>query len=291
MSLLVTGGSGQLAQALAALGARVVGRPNFDFDRPETIATIFAAAAPSLVVNAAAYTAVDAAENDAASAMRANCTGPEMLARLCAQAGIPLIHLSTDYVFDGSKGAPYMESDPTAPLGVYGRSKLAGEQAVLAACPRAIVLRTSWVYAARGKNFVRTMLGAAAKTNHLRVVADQTGCPTAAIDLADTIMAIATRIARDGWRDAYAGIFHAAGMGATTWHGFATAIFATAEKHGMAPPVVEAISTADWPTPVRRPTDARLDCGKLESVFGLRLPPWQDSLARVIGAICATPGK
>jgi len=287
MSLLVTGGSGQVARALGALGVRVVGRPDFDFDRPETIAVVFAAEKPSLVVNAAAYTAVDAAEGDAEAAFRANRDGPGELARLCAAAGIPLLHLSTDYVFDGSKGAPYVEDDPVAPLGVYGRSKLAGEQAVLSGCPRAIILRTSWVYAATGKNFVRTMLGAATKTNRLRVVADQRGCPTAAVDLADVILTIAGRIGRDGWREDFAGVFHAAGTGATTWHGFAHAIFAETAAHGMAAPVVEAISTADWPTPVRRPADSRLDCGKLASVFDLSLPPWQESLARVVREILA----
>jgi len=285
MNVLVTGGSGQVASALAARGTRVVGRPAFDFDRPETIDAVFHAAAPSLVVNAAAYTAVDAAENDEAAAMRANRDGPARLAALCARAGVPLIHISTDYVFDGSKGAPYAESDPVAPLGVYGRSKLAGEQAVLASGARAIVLRTAWVYAANGRNFVRTMLNAAAKTNHLRVVADQRGTPTAADDLADVILAIAARIARDGWRDAFAGIFHATNQGATTWRGFALAIFEEAARHGLTPPTVDAIATADWPTPVRRPADSRLDCAKLNAVFGLALPPWRDSLARVIDEI------
>ena len=296
MSLLVTGGTGQVGSALGALGARVVGRPAFDFDRPESIQAVFAAAAPTLVVNAAAYTAVDAAETDEAAAFRANRDGPAALARLCEGAGIPLIHLSTDYVFDGSKGAPYVETDPVAPLGVYGRSKLAGEQAVLEACPRAIILRTSWVYAATGKNFVRTMLGAARTNSRLRVVADQQGCPTAAADLAAAILAIATRIGREGWRNEFGGVFHAAGAGATTWHGFAAAIFADAARYGQTPPTIEAITTADWPTPVRRPADSRLNCDKLEQAVGLRLPPWQASLARVVDQIFAksgpaTPGK
>ncbi len=291
MSLLVTGGSGQVARALAARGARVVGRPAFDFDRMETVEAIFKAAPPSLVVNAAAYTGVDAAEGDEATALRANRDGPAALARLCAEAGIPLVHLSTDYVFDGSKGAPYVESDPVAPLGAYGRSKLAGEQAVLEACPRAIVLRTSWIYAATGRNFVRTMLGSAANTRRVRVVADQQGNPTAADDLADVILAIVGRIERDGWRGEFAGIFHSAGNGAVTWHGFALAVFAEAARHELASPAVEAITTEDWPTPVRRPPDSRLDCTKLNAVFGLRLPPWKESLARVVDAIFATREK
>jgi dTDP-4-dehydrorhamnose reductase len=293
MTILVTGGSGQLALAFdaaaAASGRSVtrVGRPGFDFDRPASIDDAFAAAAPSLVVNAAAYTAVDAAEDDADSAYRANRDGPAALARLCAGAGIPLIHVSTDYVFDGTKGTPYVETDPTAPTGVYGASKLAGEQAVLAACPRAIVLRTSWVYSPTGKNFVRTMLGAARKTDRLRVVADQTGCPTTAADLADAILAIAARLGSEGWHDRYAGVFHAAGTGFTTWHGLAIAALEEATRHGRPMPTVEPIATADWPTRARRPADSRLDCGKLGAVFGVALPPWRGSLARTVDAIIA----
>ncbi len=199
MTILLTGGTGQLATALAEAGGglvRRVGRPEFDFDHPETVEAAFRAAAPSLVVNAAAYTAVDAAETDTEAAYRANRDGPALLARLCAEAGVPLIHVSTDYVFDGLKGAPYVEDDPTSPTGVYGASKLAGEQAVLESGARAIVLRTSWVYAATGKNFVRTMLGAAQRMPRLRVVADQKGCPTNAADLAAAILTIAARLER-----------------------------------------------------------------------------------------------
>ena len=192
--ILVTGGHGQLASALAQHpDVTVVGRPEFDFDRPETIDAAFAAAKPACVINAAAWTAVDAAETDPEGATRANCDGPAWLARLCAEAGIPLIHVSTDYVFDGDKGAPYVETDPTGPTGVYGSTKLAGEAAVLTACPRAIVVRTAWVYSATGKNFVRTMLTLGKTRDHLRVVADQRGCPTAAADLADIVLGIAPR--------------------------------------------------------------------------------------------------
>ena len=262
-SILVTGGAGQLATALQQEGGaavRVVGRPEFDFDRPETLAAVFAAARPALLVNAAAWTAVDAAEADPEAAGRANRDGPAMLAALCADAGIPMIHVSTDYVFDGLKGAPYVEADPTSPTGVYGRTKLEGEQAVLAACPRAVVLRTSWVYSAVGKNFVRTMLGAAQKVPRLRVVADQRGCPTSARDLAAAILAIAPQVTGAGLggtgtgvyggsgpgglgpRVAHEagsggpgrtvpgryGVFHACGSGDTTWHGLAMAVFEAA---------------------------------------------------------------
>ncbi len=193
--ILVIGVTGQLAMALAeaapacGLAVQCVGPPTLDFDRPDSIGEVFAATAPPLVVNAAAYTAVDAAEDNADAAFRANRDGPAELARLCEAAGIPLIHVSTDYVFDGLKGAPYVETDAVAPQGVYGASKLAGEQAVLADCSRAIVLRTSWVYSPIGKNFVRTMLAAGQRNSELRVVADQRGCPTSAADLARAILA------------------------------------------------------------------------------------------------------
>ena len=284
MTILVTGGGGQLARALQHAGGgrvRRVGRPEFDFDRPETLDALFADARPSLVINAAAYTAVDRAEQDEPAAVRANAEGPARLARLCARDGIPLIHVSTDYVFDGLKGAPYLESDPTSPTCVYGRTKLAGERAVLAGCPRAIIVRTSWVYAASGQNFVLTMLNAAVKVPRLRVVADQTGCPTAAIDLAQALLAMAGR-AQEGWSDSFAGVVHCAGDGATTWHGLAVATFEEAARHGLIAPPVDAIATADWPTPARRPPDSRLGCAKLASVFGVRMPPWRHTLAKVV---------
>jgi dTDP-4-dehydrorhamnose reductase len=290
VTVLVTGGTGQLATALAAQGGervRLAGRPAFDFDRPESVEQEFRTSKPDLVVNAAAYTAVDAAETDVGAPYRANRDGPALLARLCQKAAIPLIHVSTDYVFDGTKGAPYVETDATAPMGVYGTSKLAGETAVLAACRQAVVLRTSWVYAATGRNFVRTMLNAARRTNQLRVVADQIGCPTAAQDLAAAILAVAARISAEGWQPAFGGVFHAAGSGWTSWHGLARAVFQEAARHGMAIPEVTPIQTADWPTPARRPADSRLDCAKLEAVYGHRLPAWRDGLARTIDAIFA----
>lgn len=288
--ILVTGGTGQLASALAesaSVPVALVGRPEFDFDRPKSIAAALHAAAPWLVVNAAAYTAVDAAETDVEVAYRANRSGPEILARLCAEAGVPLIHISTDYVFDGAKGAPYVEADPVAPQGVYGASKLAGESAVLAGCPQAIVLRTSWVYASMGRNFVLTMLNLAKTRDHLRVVADQFGCPTAAPDLAAAILAIATRVRADGWQPRFGGVFHAAGSGWTTWHGLACAVFEEAARHGSRVPRVDPITTAEYPTKAKRPADSRLDCGRLATVFDVRLPPWRPSLARTIDTIFA----
>ncbi len=285
-TLLVTGGTGQLATSLARAApglAHVVGRPSFDFDRPDSIVALFDDEVPALVVNAAAWTAVDLAESERDAAWRANATGPGLLAGLCARHGTRLIHVSTDYVFDGAKGAPYVESDPVSPTGVYGASKLAGEQAVLAALPGAVVLRTAWVYAETGKNFVRTMLNAAARNDRLRVVADQRGCPTNADDLARAVLSVADHLLGPG---APGGIYHACGEGETTWHEFATAIFEEAGKYGVRVPSVEPITTADWPTPARRPADSRLDCTKLAAMFGARLPHWRDSLGRAVAAMC-----
>ena len=283
--ILVTGGSGQLATSLLACGGariRRVGRPAFDFDHPQSVRACFRQIAPAAVVNAAAWTAVDAAEADPEGAARANRDGPALLAELCREDGIPLIHVSTDYVFDGDKGAPYVESDPTSPTGVYGRTKAEGEQAVLAANPRTVVLRTSWVYSATGRNFVRTMLDAGARNPTLKVVGDQHGAPTSADDLATAIIAMLALIETGGWQDSHAGIFHATGSGETSWHGLAVASLKAAARHGRPMPEMVAIRTADWPTPAKRPADSRLDCGKLERVFGLRLPPWERSLERTV---------
>ena len=287
--VLVTGGTGQLASALAhAPGILRVGRPAFDFDRPDTIEATFRAAAPRLVVNAAAYTAVDAAETDADAAYRANAAGPAILARLCSAADIPLIHVSTDYVFDGTKPTPYVEIDPVAPQGVYGASKLAGEEAVRQSRGNSIILRTAWVYAATGKNFVRTMLAVGKIRDRLTVVADQHGCPTTAADLAEAVLAIIERIDQTGWDPSYEGIFHAAGTGATTWFGLAVATFEEAARHGAKVPAVEPIATADWPTPAKRPANSRLNCTRMHDVFGVRLPHWRESLTRTVDTIFAT---
>ena len=248
---------------------------------------MFRAAAPWLVVNAAAYTAVDAAEDDAEAAYRANRDGPAALARLCAAAGVPLIHISTDYVFDGAKGAPYVETDAIAPPGVYGATQ-AGRRAggAGASGARTIVLRTSWVYAPTGKNFVRTMLRVGAERDRLRVVADQRGCPTTARgpgrrDPGDRGAAapraggtLCRRVPRRRQRRD-----HLARPGGRHVRG------GRAVRRRV--PVVEAITTAEYPTPAKRPADSRLDCGKLAAVFGVRLPDWRASLARTIEAVFA----
>ncbi len=284
VDLVITGGSGQVATALAALapveglGVRLLGRPGFDFDRAETLAAVFDPS-PAMVVNAAAYTAVDRAETEPEAAGRANTTGPALLAGLCRAHGCKFLHISTDYVFDGTKPAPYRESDAANPTGVYGRSKYEGEVAVMAANPDAIILRTAWVYAATGRNFLLTMLSAARRLPTLRVVADQVGCPTLAADLAAAILRIATA---PDWRP---GIYHAAGTGQTSWHGFATAILRRAASHGLPCPEILPIATADWPTPAKRPENSRLDCTLLESTFGLVLPSWTEGVIRTVDAV------
>jgi dTDP-4-dehydrorhamnose reductase len=290
--ILITGSSGQLGDALVTLCTargiefKAVARPEFDFEHPETVAACFEAARPDMVINAAAYTAVDKAETEHAAAVAGNHLGPLALARLCEEAGIPFIHVSTDYVFDGNKGTPYVETDPTGPTGIYGVTKRDGEEAILASGAKAIILRTAWVYAAHGKNFARTMLTAGRKMPLLRVVSDQRGTPTAAVDLATAILAIAETLDA-GWEDKYRGIFHATGAGETTWYGFACAIFEEATKLGYTAPEVQAINTADWPTPTRRPPDSRLDCSKLTETFGVTLPDWRVSLPGVVRGLLA----
>jgi dTDP-4-dehydrorhamnose reductase len=285
--VLVTGQGGQLATGLAdALPARgftpsLVGQPAFDFTDPAGVARAFAAAVPEAVVNCAAWTAVDAAEDQEPAAFLANALGPAQLAALCAAADIPLIQVSTDYVFDGTKGAPYAEADAPNPVSAYGRTKLAGEWAALAGNPRTLVLRTAWVHAPVGRNFVDTMLRLGAEREELRVVADQRGAPTAAPDLADAIAGVLAAIRDGGWQARHRGVFHAVNAGETTWHGFAEAIFAAS---GGRQPRVLPIATADYPTRAHRPADSRLATRKLAEVFGVTLPSWQDGLARVMAA-------
>ncbi|MCE2566117.1 dTDP-4-dehydrorhamnose reductase [Komagataeibacter sp. FNDCF1] len=287
-SILVTGGTGQLASALAPYADVIrVGRPDFDFDHPDTIDTVLRVNRPAIVVNAAAWTAVDAAETNVDGAERANHTGPARMAAVCRELGIPFIHISTDYVFSGDKGSPYVETDPVDPRSVYGRTKAEGEQAVLAAHPDSIILRTAWVYSPYNRNFVRTMVEAAARRPELRVVGDQIGNPTSADALADVIMKIIARIRDTGWKADYAGIYHAAGEGQASWYELACAAIEMAARHGNPRPAIEAITTADWPTPAHRPHDARLDCTRLKQVFGCAPGPWRPEVRRVVGELMA----
>jgi dTDP-4-dehydrorhamnose reductase len=221
--------------------------------------------------------------------MAVNRDGAGALATAAARQKIPFIHVSTDYVFDGRKDAPYREDDIPCPLGAYGRSKLAGEAAVQAACPAAVILRTSWIYSPFGQNFVRTMLRLAQSSESVQVVDDQHGAPTAAADLAGAILDLIERLAakNPGGRES-GGIYHLANAGETTWHGFAAAIFAGWSRRGHRVPTLEPITTAQYPTPARRPHNSRLDCSKIAHVFGLRLPPWQDSLERCLDELAGT---
>ena len=290
--MAVTGRNGQIARSLA-LGAADAGfeiatlaRPRFDLAMPETIGPALAAIAPDIVVSAAAYTAVDRAETEAELAMRVNRDGPAALARAAARLGIPILHISTDYVFDGEKGSPYLESDPVAPLGIYGRSKLAGEQAVAAETADFAILRTSWVYSAFGANFVKTMLKLAATRERLTVVDDQFGRPSYAPAIATGVFAVARHLLAD--RDErLRGVFHLAGGGEASWFEFAEAIMAASAERGGRLVPVEAITTAQFPTLARRPRDSRLDCRRIAAVHGVELPDWRRSLVNCIDSLMA----
>jgi dTDP-4-dehydrorhamnose reductase len=282
-AILVAGKSGQLARCLLDSSVLhnvrmvAVGRPELDLENGEGIDRVMAAVEPSAIVNAAAYTAVDRAEAELERAFAVNCDGATLLAAGAARRGIPFIQISTDYVFDGSKRSPYREDDVPAPQNVYGSSKLAGETAVLKACPSAAVIRTSWVYSPYGNNFVRTMLRLSDKQPMVRIVEDQRGTPTSAADLAAAILAIVERLrSANGYDDA--GIYHLAGDGETSWHGFAAAIFASLARRGRRVPALQAITTAEYPTPASRPKNSCLDSSRAERVFGVRLPPWRSSL-------------
>ncbi|QNT77736.1 dTDP-4-dehydrorhamnose reductase [Entomobacter blattae] len=284
-TILVTGGNGQLATSLEKLGqanVKRVGRPELDLEKPQTLKAAIEKYKPDYVVNAAAWTAVDAAETNEEQAKDANCTGPRYLAELCAERQIPFIHVSTDYVFDGEKGGPYKETDEPHPKTVYGSTKLAGEKAVLSAWERSIILRTAWVYSAHGKNFVKTMLVVGSKNPQLKVVGDQYGNPTSSDDLAKAILEIIFKIEETGWQKQYGGVFHAVGTGDATWHELAVAALQQARHHGQEMPEVLAITTEEWPTPAHRPSDSRLNTDKLQEVFGVRLPAWQESIRKIV---------
>jgi dTDP-4-dehydrorhamnose reductase len=241
------------------------------------------------VINAGAYTAVDKAESDQATAWAINAQAPEQLARFCAERQIPLIHISTDYVFSGQGTRAWHEEDATAPLGVYGASKLAGEQAVLALYPKAVVLRTAWVVSAFGHNFLKTMLRLAADRDQLRVVADQFGCPTSAHDLAQAIQTIVLQQLQQG--DAPGGLFHAVNAGETHWAGLAEHIFATSRSAGGPSCEVVAIPSSEYPTPAERPKNSRLDCSKLARHYGLCFRPWQQAVAEIVSRLVGKEGS
>jgi dTDP-4-dehydrorhamnose reductase len=288
MKVFVAGSTGQLARALADRAARPdlevvsLGRPQLDLERREGADSI-AAFAPDVIINAAAYTGVDAAEQECARAFAINRDGAAWLASIAAQRKISFLHVSTDYVFDGAKSGAYTEDDVATPQSAYGRTKRSGEEAVLATCPSALVLRTAWVYSPYGQNFVKTVLRLANERDALRVVNDQIGNPTSALDIADALLAIARRAVQD--RDHRHGIYHVTATGAVTWFGFAQEIMRLAAELGHRSIPVTPIATADYPTPAKRPANSQLDCGKLAHDFGLRLPCWKDSLAATMRAL------
>ncbi len=290
MRVLVTGREGQLARGLLEAADRAnvqvvsVGRPELDLADQNSVTAAVARARPDVVVNAAAYTAVDRAETEPAVAHAVNAVGAGHVAEACAANAIPIVHISTDYVFDGTKDDPYREDDPTAPINVYGRTKLEGEQRVANACERHLILRTAWVHSPWGANFVKTMLRLAAGQPAINVVDDQKGSPTYAPDLARIVLAIAARIAAEP-AGARWGVYHATGGGETTWFGFAREVFRCAADQGLAVADVTAIATLAYPTAAQRPANSRLNCGRLRRAFDLELLDWrvgvQDCVARL----------
>lgn len=287
MRVLVTGKSGQLASSMMEFdgGAHTVlamGRPDCDIRHGASVMHAIEAAAADVVVNAGAYTAVDKAETEIEDAFAINAVGAENVARACHLAGIPIIHISTDYVYDGTKRAPYVETDATGPIGAYGRSKLAGEAAVAVACPRHVILRTSWVHAPFGYNFVRTMLRLAETRDELNVVNDQHGNPTYAPHLAEAVMRIGEAIAGPSGRTDAWGIYHAAGTGETTWCDFARDVFRHSAALGGPSAVVHGIPMSQYPTPARRPENSRMDCGALERAFAIKLPDWRVGVGQCV---------
>jgi dTDP-4-dehydrorhamnose reductase len=293
VKILVIGREGQLARGLVeaadTAGVRVVafGRPDIDLVEEKSVAAIVARERPDAVVNAAAYTAVDAAENQSGPVHAVNALGAEYVAKACAANSIPIIHISTDYVFDGMKDSPYREDDATGPISAYGRSKLEGEQLVAKACKRHLILRTAWLHSPWGTNFVKTMLRLAADRPLISLVDDQRGSPTYVPHLARIVLTLAASAVADPAGTRW-GIYHAVDGGETTWFGFAREVFRSAAEHGLPAAQIAAIATADFPTAARRPANSRLNCDKLRRLFGLELPDWrvgvQDCVARLSAA-------
>jgi dTDP-4-dehydrorhamnose reductase len=293
MRLLVTGREGQVARALAeraaAQGVTVVplARPELDLGHPETILPALRRAGGDIVVNAAAYTAVDRAESEPDLAHAVNATGAGAVAAAAAHLRIPVVQISTDYVFDGTCERPYRESDPVGPVGAYGRSKLAGEAAVAAATPDHVILRTAWVYAPFGQNFVRTMLRLAESREEVGVVADQQGTPTSALDIADGVIAVCRNLLARPDDQELRGVFHLTGAGHATWADLAEAVFATSARLGGPAARVRRIRSEEYPTPARRPANSRLDGSRLQRVHGVVLPDWRASVRSCVGRLLA----
>ena len=286
--ILVFGGNGQLGQELIRASAAramplvALARGDADITDRAAVGAAMASHGPSLVVNAAGYTKVDLAETEIEAARQANEVGPAILAAACAATGVPLIHISTDYVFDGNKRGPYVEGDPIAPINSYGRSKAAGERMVCETTPLHVIIRTSWIYGEFGQNFLKTVLRLAATRDELRIVADQRGCPTSTPDLAGAILAITPQLLGG---DKIWGTYHFAGSGVTTWHGFASRVVAAQAPLTGRAPRVTAITAAEFPTPARRPANSELDCSLFERVFGFRGRPWTEQADAITRAV------
>jgi dTDP-4-dehydrorhamnose reductase len=288
--IAVTGKEGQVARAMAALGSPMgveviaVGRPELDLADPDSVQAALAAARPNAIVSAAAYTAVDKAETEKELAFAVNGAGAGAVAKAASALDVPVLHLSTDYVFDGAKQERYDEADPTGPTSVYGASKLEGEQRVAAAAANHAIFRTAWVYSPYGANFLKTMLRLGETRETLSVVADQHGCPTSAGDIATAMILAAQRMVAD--RDArYRGTFHLTGSGDASWADFARAIFQFAEAGGRRPVVVIPITSDQYPSPVRRPANSRLSGEKLKRIYGIELPDWRVSTKNAVNAV------
>jgi dTDP-4-dehydrorhamnose reductase len=292
MKILIFGAGGQVGSEVcrATWPSRYVvlpfDRKAVDITKSAVVGEVLRRERADLVINLAAYTAVDRAESEPEAAWAANCAGAAHLAAACEEAAAALLHLSTDYVFNGRKAGPYQEEDAVDPLGVYGRSKEAGERAVRAALAHHVILRTAWVFGASGANFVKTMLRLAGERPVLRVVADQRGCPTAAADIAAALIAI-TGSVESG--DARWGTYHFVGDVPISWHGFAEAIFDLADPRLASRPNVEPIATDQYPTPAQRPMNSVLDCRKIEEIFGISSPSWRASLAAVVRELLDRP--
>jgi dTDP-4-dehydrorhamnose reductase len=286
--ILVFGSGGQLGQELVGV-ARASGVPLAALTRAQAdisdlaqVERALAEIRPSIVLNASAYTKVDRAEAEEEEAFQANAMGPEILARVCAAANLPLIHVSTDYVFDGTQSGAYRESDPVAPLGVYGRSKLAGEEAIRRHLPQHVIVRTSWVYGIHGANFLKTILRLAGERDELRIVGDQNGCPTSTVDLAQALLAVAQAL---GEGRAGPGTYHLAGTGVTTWHGFAARIVEAQRPFTGRSPSVVPIRTEEYPTPATRPANSELDSSLFGRTFGFTARPWETAVDTTVAQL------
>lgn len=285
--ILVIGRGGQLARSLAkragvqARALSFAGRPDIDLERPDTVRRCIAESGAGIVINAAAYTAVDQAEDEPERAETVNAVAPRIMAEAARDAGAALIHLSTDYVFAGDGERPWTEEDRPAPLSVYGRTKLAGEEAIRDVLPRHAIVRTAWVYSPFGHNFVKTMLGAATRYPELRVVGDQVGNPTSALDLADGLLRLVAVWEREPGRGA-GSTYHLASEGSTSWADFARQIFAISGACGGPSASVTAIASSDWPAKAPRPRNSRLNSELFEQTFGYRAPRWEASLKSVV---------